>query len=801
MKSYGIKDILGNKSEVELKKVSIQGNVCGEYVEFTITQVYKNNAKNNIEAVYTFPIPDTAVMTLFEANIGGRTIRSVIEEKEKVESIYEKAIERGETTLILERINSKAFSMSIGKIIPNEEVIIKVSYIDDLKYKNGSLYLNFPAINMPKNVNLIQHKNPLVDKIAEKILREEESDYEFDLNIIVESLCKMEFKSLTHKIKVERDGDYLSKINLLEDNCLSEDFVLIMDELEHLEADGMIYEYKDDKKQTGIIYLRLIPKIEINNALKPEHYTFLIDVSETMKGIKIEEAKNALQMCIRNLEEGDTFNIISAGKNIEYFSPNIQVEFNEENLSKATVWIQNLTADGDPDIFDAIKKCLANIGSEKDNTILFFTDDFVENDDEILEYVKNNLGENRIFTFGIDTSANSYFLNKLAQIGYGKAEFIYKGQSIEDIVLRQFNRIENPQVDDIKIDWGKMEIDESYPRTIKYMYDREPFAIFARYHGELEKEITISGKVNNEDFIRKINLDNFELEENANLLQKVWCRKRIKSIEDRMRTEKSEIKEAMKKEVIEISKKYEIISPETSFIIVEEREEPVLGIQLRNIIPIKTILKSYAKENYENTENPSFIYKPYNIRNDNKNDNEYLNKLYPRERIFKILAKNQFADGSFVDFADNLFEDRVETTATVLLAFAIGNEDINIYAKQLKKSIDYLVKTLEVNGDYLSERLYYIISLAFKASLQRDILKDKDEMLQKLYWIEEVVNKKQFNNGNEISEIINENLGKKHLKTIFKLSKDGKIIEEYLNINNEESSIFDFGKLAILEAF
>ena len=78
-------------------------------------------------------------------------------------------------------------------------------------------------------------------------------------------------------------------------------------------------------------------------------------------------------------------------------------------------------------IFDAIKYALLGKSEKEENIIFLFTDDLVENEKEILNFVEENIKESRIFPFGIDTSVNSYFINKLARITYGAAEVIYPG--------------------------------------------------------------------------------------------------------------------------------------------------------------------------------------------------------------------------------------------------------------------------------------------------------------------------------------------------------------------------------------
>lgn len=808
---YGIKEAKGNAEGMVLKKLSIYGNVCGSYAEISIHQNYENKGEKDIEGIYMFPIPKTALISNFEVEIGGRTLRTIVEEKEKAIKIYENAKTRGENAFLLEEFKPRLFKISIGRIISGETVKIKLSYIDDLQYKDNTYKLIIPSIFESKQPEEGIAISNLKQSIFKKFTNNdnEQRDFEFKTNILVESLCRLEFESPYNKLKVEREGDTVAKINVLDEyESIDKDFVLIMKEINPLEADGMIYEYKEGDQERGLVYLRMVPELGYYEEEKGESYVFLIDISETMKGNKLEQAKNALQLCIRNLSEseGDTFDIVAMGDSLKYFWEEGMAQFNADTLRKASRWIDSLETESDADIFGAIKHSIENEGGH--NTILIFTDDQVEEEEEILDYVRNNIGDNRIFTFGIDSAANNYFLNKLAHESYGKAEFINKGERIEDVVLRQFNRIQSPEVDDIKIDWGTLKVESTYPRTIDYMYDREPFSIFADVLGEVSGEITVRGTVGSKEYVKKINLDNFNTEENANLLKKVWIRKRIKSIEQSMRTQRGEIKESMRRKVIELSKGNGLISPETTFIFLELREEPVLGIGLRNIIPIKveesTLADKIDLEEFEENDQVGFQFKSHTgneKESDRKHldDNIYLDRVYPREKLLRIIAKNQLADGAFVDYEDNSIEDKIETTAMVLLAFSIGNEYIDIYLNQLNKSIEFIYNSCMDPNLKLENRIAKMTILSLSGAIEKKILKAKNvEKAQKT-----VSDLYRLLTGREdAKEMLNgltEYSFKKNVISLFKISEDGSSITEKIVISVENNSIFSMAKLAVLK--
>ncbi len=165
--AYGIKEIKGNNECITLKKASINGNVCGSYAEISIHQVYENSGENDIEGVYVFPIPKTAIISGFEAEIGGRTLRAIVEEKEKAFKVYENSKLRGDNTFLLEEFKSQQFKISIGKIIKGETVSIKLSYIDELEYKDNTYKLVIPALfdsekTLHSRLNMM--KNSIVNK-------------------------------------------------------------------------------------------------------------------------------------------------------------------------------------------------------------------------------------------------------------------------------------------------------------------------------------------------------------------------------------------------------------------------------------------------------------------------------------------------------------------------------------------------------------------------------------------------------------------------------------------------------------
>jgi Ca-activated chloride channel homolog len=800
---FGLKDKKTLQSDVVLKRVSINGYVCGDYVEFTMSHLYENKSGNYIDAVYTFPIPDTAVITGFEAILGGRTLKAVVEDRTEAARIYDEALEQGINSFSLERYEDNVFQINIGNILPGETVKIKISYMDQIIYEDNNYKLIIPAVVSPQYVPEAALKKGISEEEIFESL--ESDDYKLYMNLLIESMGRLEFSSPTHEIRVEREDDTLSKINFKHsDEYLDSDFIILFKETAAEEASGMAYKYTDSEGEKGILYLKLFPRLELEYEDEPQNYCFLVDVSRSMKDQKLEEAKNALQLCIRNLSEEDTFNIIAFDSSIHSFSADGKVRLTEQNLRSATEWIDNLKPQKGANIYEALKYALMEKNQVGNSTILLFTDDEVEKENEILEYIEQNISDNRIFPVGIDTSVNSYFINKLASIGGGKAEFIYPGERIDEMILRQFNRINNPQIDVVDLDWGNMKVDLTYPRTIEYLYDREPVSIFARVSGDISGNVTIKGRVKDREYIKTINLDDIDLEENANLIQKVWTRKRIESIQERLRMERGSIAQSMKNKIVELSKESGLISSETSFVLLEVIEDPVLGMPINNILPLY-VSEEAAKDISEAyfLDAPTFFYSSdlrEKMAEEKVDETTAKNILrYDRENILRTIAKNQFVDGAFANIDESDSYNRIETTLLALLAFTLGSEDINIYINQLNKAVKFSIDMYESQPNLFDEKLSSLGLIALKTSLSKDMLKGKikEEAEMVLNKIRNVIENRKYIAVLNVADTGNLDVIKQFTVAVLGISKSFIQGEESIFSRDEKTSITDLALLAI----
>ena len=497
--------------ELALKKVKITGNVIGKFGSFEIEQVYKNNTKDVLEVGYTFPIVETATVVGFEINVGDKVLKGKCKEKGEAKKEYQKNIVKGNSAYMMEQETNNIFKISVGKIDRDEEVKVKIQYIDKFEIIDNKIQVLMPTLVTPR------YKSNITDKLVYGKV-----DYTIDFNInIIKSLNRKSIYCPSHKINVI-DEDKTERVEVLNYD-LSKDFKLQIELKSELLSNAITSKTKDEK---DMIYLSFMPEILDSYEDSEKEYLFIIDVSGSMMGEKLDETKRAVIECLKQLDVGDKFNIIPFESQFE--AMNIKsIEYNEENMKKAIEYINKLKPLGGTEILNPIKFALYE--KEKDKIILLFTDGQVGNEDEIIRFVENNVNRSRIFSFGIDTNVNSSFIKQLAKAGNGKAELIQPNEKIDDKIIRTFARIQTPLLEELTIDYGNNRVIDEI-REEKCLFNYEFFNVFAKIE-KLQDDIQLKGKILDKEYVWKIKKErrkNLLLTEthSTNWISNVWSENR-----------------------------------------------------------------------------------------------------------------------------------------------------------------------------------------------------------------------------------------------------------------------------------
>lgn len=544
--------------ELALKKVRINGDVIGKFGTFEIEQTFQNNTKDVLNVGYTFPIVETATVVGFEINIGDKVLKGQCKETKKAKKEFQKNIVKGNSAYLMEEKNDNIFAITIGKLDKNEEVTVKIKYIDKFEIVDNTIQLLIPTLVAPR------YKSKITNKLKYGKVK-----YTVDFNInVTKNLNAEKIYSSTHCTNIYNEDDK-TRVEVT-DYDMSKDFKLNINLKNEAVSNALIFKGRYDGDE--YLYMSFMPEIENTYEDSEKEYIFLIDVSGSMDGEKLEETKRAVVECLNQLDEGDKFNIIAFESDYKVISMN-SMECNEKNIKMAVERLSELEAGGGTEILDPIKFALYEKDTEK--VVLLFTDGEVGNEDEVINFVENNINKSRIFPFGIDYNVNSYFIKELAKVGQGKAEFIQPHEKIDEKIIRTFARIQTPLVENIQVDYGSNKLVDEIKEDSS-LFNYEYYNVFSCIEN-LTDDIVLKGMVSGKEqawTIKKEEVIRTDVD-----LEVLFAQMQIERLEKYIRNTNDEDQiENYKEMIVEISEKYNINSKYTSFLTVYERDNKVLEL-------------------------------------------------------------------------------------------------------------------------------------------------------------------------------------------------------------------------------
>ncbi|KAK9056566.1 hypothetical protein SSX86_023928 [Deinandra increscens subsp. villosa] len=241
----------------------------------------------------------------------------------------------------------------------------------------------------------------------------------------------------------------------------------------------------------------------INRSMKAfkKEVVFVIDISGSMRDDPLNKTKYEVIGCLWKLNQGDLFNIIASNGETKSFSSSLEFA-TEETVTNATEWMNtNLIAHGGTNLLLPIKQAVDMVGKTSDSIPLIFliTDGTVEDERDICNKMKchivnEQLNSPRIYTFGIGSYCNHYFLQMLANIGRG---YFDSAQDIDSISIRMQKLFDNATtlfLSNITLDaLQNLESYTIFPLRLPDLSSRSPLIISGRFTGKFPNIVKARG--------------------------------------------------------------------------------------------------------------------------------------------------------------------------------------------------------------------------------------------------------------------------------------------------------------------
>ncbi|MDT3697287.1 MAG: VIT domain-containing protein [Ignavibacterium sp.] len=520
-----------------------------------IDQSFYNPSNLQLEGYYIFPIPKGAVINNFTMVINGKETKAELLDSEKARKIYEDIVRQMRDPALLEYSEQNIFKLRIFPIEPKSEKKISISYSQIMESDN----------------NLFKYIYPLnTEKFSAKPLK--------NVSIKIDLKSSEPLKNIycpTHNVDIVNKGDNHAIISFEEKNTKPDtDFKLYFSKSSSKVGLSLL-TYKSDNND-GYFLLSASPSIEIEKSnIENKDITFILDVSGSMSGDKLEQAKKALYYCINNLNPDDHFNIIKFSTEAYSLFNKLKAADNE-NTKDAKRFIDDLKAIGGTNIEEAFILAFNNYTeSERPHFVVFITDGRPTigemNDDKLVKKVlRLNGKQSRIFTFGVGNDVNTHILDKLTEATKAWRTYVGDDEDIEIKVSNFYDKIQSPVLSNIKLDFGNIAVYQTYPKDLPDLFKGGNLLVFGRYKGNGKTKVVLNGKLKGKEKQYTLEDKFTSSDKEYSFIPTLWASRRIGHLLDLIRLN-GEDKELVE-EITNLARAHGIITPYTSYLIMEDEE-------------------------------------------------------------------------------------------------------------------------------------------------------------------------------------------------------------------------------------
>lgn len=549
---------------LELRSVQVRTKITGASATTQLDQVFFNPGQRSFEGYYYYPLPPGSSIGKFTMYINGQETPGELLDAKKAKEIYEDILRRRKDPALLEYLGRDLLRVRIFPVPARATQRVVLHYTHSLIRENGTTEYVLPFQQGGEKLRPIGR-----------------------VGIAIELESTAPLKNIycpTHKLEITRIDDHHATLGFEGEQVKPEHDLKLYFSSNKAELDLSLLDFRQEGEE-GFFFLNLSPGLAKRAAVIDKDITFVLDASGSMAGEKMAQAQRALSFCINNLNRGDRFNIVRFSTEASALFPQLEAATTTK-MAEAERYLQSLKAIGGTNIEEALELALGgDRASERPHFVVFLTDGKPTIGETgtapLLAKVKSqNPDQTRIFTFGIGSKLNTHLLDQLTQMTNAYRTYVEPSEDIEVKVSDFFTKVSSPILTDLEIEFSSdLGVSEVYPKQLPELFKGNTLNLLGRYRGSGKGQVILRGKVNGKPVRYAYPVTLQSKATTYDFIPPLWATRVVGYLLEQIRLQGQE--QELVDEVVRLSKQYGIITPYTSYLILEDEQQLIGQGQLR----------------------------------------------------------------------------------------------------------------------------------------------------------------------------------------------------------------------------
>jgi Ca-activated chloride channel family protein len=587
-----------NLPALEIKEHKVKVIIEDGYAITTVEQVFHNPHATDLEAIYSFPVPEKGAVSEFTMWIDGTPIQGEVLEKEKARQVYEDQKAAGNAAGLTEKDSFKTFTISVSPVRAGQDTRIRLGYIQPAKVDSSIGHYVYPLEE--GGVDEVKHSFWTAnDKITttfsfDLILR---SSYPVDSvrlpkhpNAIIEKKGEEYHVHLGNNPSPMESGMQAEQHNNAEIVSaiqstgsafnLDEDIVVYYRHIDNLPGSVDLVTYKPEEAKRGTFMLTVTPAMDLKPINSGRDWIFILDISGSMQG-KYNTLAEGVGQALEKMSANERFRIILFNNSSSELTRGY-ITASPENIKTYIDKVKQISPTGGTNVYDGLQLGLKKLDSDRTSAILLVTDGVanvgITRQKQFIELIRRH--DVRLFTFIMGNSANRPLLTALTDASNGFAISVSNSDDIVGSILLAKSKVTHEALHGAKVQIKGLKTFDVNPAKIGSIYRGQQLIVFGHYYGGGEATVSLSGKISGEDKLYQTRFD-FPEKSTANPeIERLWAYATIEQLSREMDNfgEDTDSKEA----IGDIGMEYGLVTDYTSMVVVGDEVFQQLGIERNN---------------------------------------------------------------------------------------------------------------------------------------------------------------------------------------------------------------------------
>jgi Ca-activated chloride channel homolog len=592
----------GQSGSLDIRDHKVKVVVEDGYVLTEIDQVFINSGSNDVEAVYSFPVPSHAAVAEFTYWIDGHPVTGEVLKKQEARELYEQEKAAGRETALAEKDDYRSFDISVYPARANTDVRVRLVYVQSVSTDTGIGRYVYPL----EEGGVDEERNAFWE-VRDTVVGSFSFDLELKSSYPVDAIRLPEQPNAT--LNQVDTGHWTITLHSIGSSPGQEEFSAQVAALEageapapantasgvaNLDKDIVVYwrhapdlpgtvdlvTHKPDASGRGTFMLTFTPGDDLPIIENGRDWVFVLDVSGSMQG-KFATLADGVQQALGKLNPNDRFRIFTFNNSARELTANF-VMASPENVNHYTDLVGRLRAEGGTNLYAGLRAGLDSLDSDRSSGIALVTDGVanvgVTEKKEFLNMMERY--DVRLFTFIMGNSANRPLLEAMTAVSNGFSLETSNSDDIAGQLIQATAKIRHAALHDVNLTIDGLKVADLTPEKIGSLYHGEQLHVLGHYWGGREAQVRLSGKVAGTDIEYKTSFT-MPLQSDLNPeLERIWAYATIENLQSKMDYFAAD--RDTEDTITDLATEYGLVTDYTSMIVVRDEVFAAQGIKRNN---------------------------------------------------------------------------------------------------------------------------------------------------------------------------------------------------------------------------